>query len=124
MSYLKEKNSGSGLEIREYGRRVRHADHVVPSIGKVGTNISTSGGRSVGTVRLRTQATEFFFLLFIRFFLVSLYVLQVKHFLLRVCYVPVFSCISVQHLFLSRGSVWNFTFIYMFCLAFQSWDEM
>jgi hypothetical protein len=31
---LGRKNSGSGLEIREYGSRVRHADHVASSITK------------------------------------------------------------------------------------------
>jgi hypothetical protein len=36
--------------------RIRHADHVAPSIRK---NYPTSGSRSVGIVRSRTQATEF-----------------------------------------------------------------
>jgi hypothetical protein len=31
---LERKNSGSGLENREYGLKIRHADHVVPSIRK------------------------------------------------------------------------------------------
>jgi hypothetical protein len=40
---------------------IRHADHVAPSIRKSGTNVANSGGRTVGTVRSRTQATEFSF---------------------------------------------------------------
>jgi hypothetical protein len=44
------------------------ADHVVPSIRKkLALTSLTSGGRSVGIVRLRTEATEYF--LFIFFFL-------------------------------------------------------
>jgi hypothetical protein len=57
---LGRNSSGSGPEIREYGRRVRHADHVASSIRKKFALTSlTSGGRSVGIVRLRTEATEF-----------------------------------------------------------------
>jgi hypothetical protein len=41
---------------------IRHADHVAPSIGKnLALTSLTSGGRSVGIVRLQTEATEFFF---------------------------------------------------------------
>jgi hypothetical protein len=36
----------------------RRADHTAPSIHK-GWYLLTSGGRSVGIVRLRTKATEF-----------------------------------------------------------------
>jgi hypothetical protein len=36
----------------------RRADHAVPSIRK-GWYLLTSGGRSVGIVSLRTEATEF-----------------------------------------------------------------
>jgi hypothetical protein len=41
---------------------IRHADHVAPSISKklVLTSL-TSGGRSVGIVRSRTEDTEFFY---------------------------------------------------------------
>jgi hypothetical protein len=54
---LERKSSGSGLESREYGRRD-------PSRGtlysqKLVLTSPTSGGRSVGMVRSRTQATEF-----------------------------------------------------------------
>jgi hypothetical protein len=57
---LERKSSGSGLESREYGRRD-------PSRWPRGTLYPqmlvlispTSGGRSVGRVRSRTQATEF-----------------------------------------------------------------
>jgi hypothetical protein len=63
-SYLKGKSSGSCLERREYSRRD-------PSRWQRGTfypqklalTSSTSGGRSVGIVRSRTQATEFSFIL-------------------------------------------------------------
>jgi hypothetical protein len=58
---LGRKSSGSGLENREYGRRK-------PSRWPCGTLYPqtlalpspTRGGRSVGKVRSRTQATEFF----------------------------------------------------------------
>jgi hypothetical protein len=57
---LGRKSSGSGLENREYGQRD-------PSRWRRGTlypqklalTSPTSGGRSVGTVRSRTQATVF-----------------------------------------------------------------
>jgi hypothetical protein len=51
---LGRTSSGSGLERREYGRRdpSRHPQ-------KFELTWSTSGGRSVGIVRSRTQATEF-----------------------------------------------------------------
>jgi hypothetical protein len=46
----------SGLESREYG----HADHVASSIRKkLELTPPRSGGRSVGIVRSRTQATMF-----------------------------------------------------------------
>jgi hypothetical protein len=41
---------------------IRHADHVAPSIRKMLAITSpTSGGRSIGLVRSRTQTMEFFF---------------------------------------------------------------
>jgi hypothetical protein len=40
---------------------IRHADHVAPSIRKkLALTSLTSGGPSVGIVRLRTEAMEFF----------------------------------------------------------------
>jgi hypothetical protein len=62
------KRSGFGLESRKYGRGIRHAHHVAPSIGqKLALTSPTSGGRSVGVVRSRSQATDlvicFFFVL-------------------------------------------------------------
>jgi hypothetical protein len=40
---------------------IRHADHVAPSIRKkLALTSLTSGGRSIGIVRLRTGAMEFF----------------------------------------------------------------
>jgi hypothetical protein len=50
---LERKSSGSGLEIRSTAVGTRHADHVAPSIG----------GRSEGIFRLRTRATDFFYIL-------------------------------------------------------------
>jgi hypothetical protein len=42
---------------------IRHADHVAPSIRKKLTITSpTSGGRSVGVVRSRSQTMKFFFI--------------------------------------------------------------
>jgi hypothetical protein len=39
---------------------IRHADHLAPYISKSWQSLSlTSGGRSVGIVRLRTQTMEF-----------------------------------------------------------------
>jgi hypothetical protein len=57
---LGRKSSGTSLEIREYGRR----DPSRSSRGnlysqKLTLTSPTSGGRSVGIVRLRTQATGF-----------------------------------------------------------------
>jgi hypothetical protein len=58
---LGRNSSGSGLENRESTVGIRHADHVAPSIRKkLSLTSLTSGGRSVGIVRLRTEATEFF----------------------------------------------------------------
>jgi hypothetical protein len=58
---LGRKSSGFGLEIREYVRRgSAKLTTREPSIRKTLALISpTSGGRSVGIVRSRTQATEF-----------------------------------------------------------------
>jgi hypothetical protein len=45
---------------------IRHADHVAPSIRKkLAITSPTSGGRSAGIVRSRTQATEFSLVLFL-----------------------------------------------------------
>jgi hypothetical protein len=57
---LNKKSSGSCLENREYGLGIRHADHVTTSIRKKWAITSpTSGVRSVGIVRSRTEAMEF-----------------------------------------------------------------
>jgi hypothetical protein len=51
-----------GLESREYGLEIRHADHVSPFYPqKLSLASPTSGCRSVGMVRSRTKATEFIF---------------------------------------------------------------
>jgi hypothetical protein len=40
---------------------IRHADHVTPSFRKkLALTSLTSGGRSVGIVRLQTEATEYY----------------------------------------------------------------
>jgi hypothetical protein len=55
-----KESSGSGLEIREYGRRDSSrwpSGSFYPQ--KLALTSPTSGGRSVGIVRFRTQATEF-----------------------------------------------------------------
>jgi hypothetical protein len=57
---LERKSSCSGLEIREYGRRDPSSwprGTLYPQ--KLELTSPTSGGRSVGIVRSRTQATEF-----------------------------------------------------------------
>jgi hypothetical protein len=56
---LERKSSGPGLETREYGRRDPSRwprSNLYPQ--NLALTSSTSGGRSVGRVRLRTQATE------------------------------------------------------------------
>jgi hypothetical protein len=65
-SHFKEKNSGSGLENREYGRGDRRgdrrADYATPlHPQKLALNSLTSGGRSVGTVCSRPHATDFLY---------------------------------------------------------------
>jgi hypothetical protein len=53
---LEWKSSGSGQENRNNGRGIRCADHATPSIRKkLALTSPTSGGRSVGIVRLRTK---------------------------------------------------------------------
>jgi hypothetical protein len=57
---LGRKSSGSGLESREYGRRDASRwprGNLYPQ--KLSLTSPTSGGRSVGIVRSRTQTTEF-----------------------------------------------------------------
>jgi hypothetical protein len=56
-SYLKEKNSDSGLENREYGSRADHATPFYPRT--LALTLPTSGSHLVGTVRSRPDATEF-----------------------------------------------------------------
>jgi hypothetical protein len=59
---LERKSRGSGLENREYGRRDPSRlprRSLYPQ--KLALTSSTSGGRSVGIVRSRTQTTEFIF---------------------------------------------------------------
>jgi predicted short-subunit dehydrogenase-like oxidoreductase (DUF2520 family) len=59
---LGRNSSDSGLEAEDTTLGISHADHVGPSIHKKLTLTSlTSGSRSVGIVRLRTEAMGFFF---------------------------------------------------------------
>jgi hypothetical protein len=59
---LKEKIAAPVLKTGNTVVGIRHADHVAPSIrNKLALTSLTSGGRSVGIVRLRTEATEIFF---------------------------------------------------------------
>jgi hypothetical protein len=58
---LEIKNSGSGLEIREYGRRdPSRWSHGTLYLEKLARTSPTSGCPLVGIVRSRTLATEFF----------------------------------------------------------------
>jgi hypothetical protein len=64
----REKSSGYCLENREYGRRDPSRwprGTLYPQ--KLAVISPTSGGRSVGIVRSRTQTMEFFFFLFFFF---------------------------------------------------------
>jgi hypothetical protein len=55
---LERKSSDSGLENLDYGR----ADYTTPHyLQKLELTSLTNGGRSVGIVRLQTQAAEFSF---------------------------------------------------------------
>jgi hypothetical protein len=57
---LERKSSGSGLERENTAVGIRRADHVADFYPQtLALTSHTSGGRSVGTVRLRTHATEF-----------------------------------------------------------------
>jgi hypothetical protein len=63
--YLKEKVAAPVYKSENTGVGIRHAYHVAPSIRKKSALTSlTKGGRSVGLVHLRTEATEFFFFFF------------------------------------------------------------
>jgi hypothetical protein len=62
---LERKSSGSGLEIRKYGRGIRRADHVALSNSqKLALTSPKNGGRSVGIVFSRSEDTEFSFNVF------------------------------------------------------------
>jgi hypothetical protein len=53
---LERTRSGSGLENEHTAVRIRHADHVAPSIPKeLALTSPTRGGRSIGIVHSRTQ---------------------------------------------------------------------
>jgi hypothetical protein len=56
---LRRESSGSGLEIREYGRRDPSWTTWHPLSANVGTNLSDKRCSSVRVGRSRTKATEF-----------------------------------------------------------------
>jgi hypothetical protein len=59
-SYLKEKVVAPVWKTENTAIGIRHADHVAPLYPqKLALTSPTSGGRSVGIVRLQIQATEF-----------------------------------------------------------------
>jgi hypothetical protein len=58
---LGRKSSGSGLESRDTIVGTLHAADVASSPQTLALTSPTSGGRSVGIVSPRTQATEVFF---------------------------------------------------------------
>jgi hypothetical protein len=59
---LGRKSSGSGPESQEYGSRdPLHCPHDTVYPQKLALTCPTNGGRSVGIIRSRTQATDFFF---------------------------------------------------------------
>jgi hypothetical protein len=56
---LEKKSSDSGLETELLPQEIRRADYATPlHPQKLALNSLTRGGRSVGIVRSRTQATE------------------------------------------------------------------
>jgi hypothetical protein len=57
---LEKKVSAPVYKTENMAVRIRHADHVVPSIRQVST-LPKSGDRSVGIIGSQTQATEFSF---------------------------------------------------------------
>jgi hypothetical protein len=62
---LGRKNSGSGLDSREYGRRAQlRCTRGIQYPKNLALTSPTSGGLSVGIVRLRVQATELLLLLY------------------------------------------------------------
>jgi hypothetical protein len=68
---LRRKSSGSGLENREYSCKDPSSWQRGTLTTKDGTNFADSGGRSVGIVRQRTQATKFSLVLSIRKYYVT-----------------------------------------------------
>jgi hypothetical protein len=62
-SYLKEIVAASVYKTENTAVGIRCGDHATLSIHKLAGTLSTSGGRSVGTVRLRTKVTELYFTL-------------------------------------------------------------
>jgi hypothetical protein len=85
---LERKSSGCGLENREYGRRdPSRCPHGTPYPQTLAITLPTSGGRSVGVVRSRTQAMEFSF-----FFAFCLHCTECVH---KACGMLLCSCSEV-----------------------------
>jgi hypothetical protein len=58
---LEEIVAAPAYKVENTAVGIHHADHVAPSIRKkLALTSLASGGRSIGIVRLRTEATEFF----------------------------------------------------------------
>jgi hypothetical protein len=69
---LGRKSSGSGLEIENTAVGIRHADYAAPLYPQtLALTSSANGGRSVGIVRSRTQATELVYLVSLTFSVLS-----------------------------------------------------
>jgi hypothetical protein len=83
------KSSGSGLENREYGRKdplCWPCNTVYPQ--KLALTSTTSGGRSVGIVHSRIQATEFFYSTPIKVYQILVVIRNTVKYVIRVlsCY--------------------------------------
>ena len=89
-----KKSSGSGPEKQRLTAvGIRCADHVTPLyLQKLALTSPTSGGRSVGIVRSRTKATEFFF------YILDMFSYDTN----RLFKKPPFSFLTTRHTKLSR----------------------
>jgi hypothetical protein len=117
-------SSGSGLENREYGRgnslcwpRETHYAQ------KLALTSPTSGGRSVGIVRLRNKATEFLFLVFfcmnLLFLITSRYIRKHAPIIIRNIswYTYIHRSTIIMDAFVSVDSVVDFVYIFSPCFS-------